>query len=187
MDTSLTILVDSREQAPYTFDGYDCQAETVALDAGDYSIRGFEDRVAIERKSLDDLVGSITGDRRARFERELARARRYELFSVVVEADLKDVSGKAYRSEMKPHAVLQSLIAFQVRYGTAFIWAGNRAGAEYMVFWLFDKYIKEIAYRYKRAYGPSTPRRIVSCSASITTSGQPTQGATATPSMADRV
>lgn len=149
--SGLIILVDGREQLPYTFAGYECQVEASPLDAGDYSVKGFTDRVAVERKSLDDLVGSIIGERRARFERELARARRYELFAVVVEADLKDVTAGGYRSEMKPHAVMQSLITFQVRFGTPFIWAGNRASAEYMVYWLFAKYLREIEQRYKQA------------------------------------
>ena len=40
----------------------------------------------------------------------------------------------AYRSEMKVQAALQSIITFQVRYRTPFVWAGNRAGAEYVTY-----------------------------------------------------
>jgi hypothetical protein len=50
---------------------------------------------------------------------------------------------------MKAHAALQSIIAFQVRYRIPFVWAGNRAGAEYMTFSFLAKYLREIGERYK--------------------------------------
>jgi len=63
-----TIICDSREQLPYEFSGMEwgagetCVVPTVVrgLAQGDYSIQGLEDRIAIERKSLDDLYGSVT-------------------------------------------------------------------------------------------------------------------------------
>jgi ERCC4-type nuclease len=147
----LKILIDTREQAPYTFVDFKAQTEPAALPVGDYSLPGFVDRVAIERKSLGDLVGCLMGGNRERFERELAKARHYELFAVVVEAALDDVRRGKYRSEMKPHAALQSLCAFQVRYRAAIVWAGDRRGAEYVTYSLLAKYLREIEERYKQA------------------------------------
>jgi DNA excision repair protein ERCC-4 len=147
----MKILVDSREQAPFLFRGYDVTLETAALPVGDYSLPGFTDRVAIERKELNDLISCLLNGNRDRFERELARARHYDLFAVVVEAPLSAVSQGRYRSEMKAHAALQSLLAFQVRYRTPFIWAGNRAGAEYMTYGLLAKYLREMGERFKQA------------------------------------
>jgi len=91
------------------------------------------------------------GKDRERFERELKKGRAYDLFAVVVEAPLSDVSQGRYRSEMKPHAALQSLIAFQVRYRLSIVWAGNRAGAEYLTYSLLSKYLREMEERYKQA------------------------------------
>lgn len=65
---------------------------TEALPAGDYSLPGFEDRVAIERKSVDNLIGCLMNSDRSRFERELQRASHYDLFAVVVESTLHGVS-----------------------------------------------------------------------------------------------
>ncbi len=127
------------------------ETERAALPTGDYSLPGFEDRAAIERKSIDDLVGCLKSDNRDRFERELARARHYELFAVVVEATLEDVSKGRYRSEMKPHAALQSIFAFQVRYQVPFLFCGSRAGAEYTTYSLLTKYLQEIGKRYQKA------------------------------------
>lgn len=147
----MKILIDSREQLPFSFAGYEVSLEVAALPTGDYSLPGFQDRVAVERKAIDDLVGCLMGSNRERFERELARGRHYDLFAVVVEASLADVSQGRYRSEMKAKAALQSIIAFQVRYRAPFIWAGNRTGAEYVTYSLLAKYLREIEERYKAA------------------------------------
>jgi len=145
------ILIDTREQQPFSFTRYEVATEPATLPVGDYSLPGFEDRVAIERKSLNDLIGCLMGENRDRFERELYRGRHFDLFAVVVEATLADVSQARYRSKMKPQAALQSIITFQVRYRVPFIWAGNRGGAEYVTYSMLSKYLREIGERYKLA------------------------------------
>ena len=45
------IIIDSREQIPYEFEG----SQVGTLKSGDYSLDGFQDRVAVERKSKADL------------------------------------------------------------------------------------------------------------------------------------
>jgi DNA excision repair protein ERCC-4 len=147
----ITILTDSREQQPYPFMGFGVLAQPATLPTGDYSLPGFEDRAAIERKTLDDLIGCLVGLNRARFERELARASKFKMFAVVVEASLEDVSKRRYRSEMKPEAALQSIIIFQVRYHVPFMWCGTRTGAQYVTHGLLAKYLREVGERYKLA------------------------------------
>ena len=149
--------MDSREQNPFTFQGYQADSEPATLPVGDYSLPFWEDRVTIERKTLNDLVGCLMGKDRTRFERELTKGRAYDLFCVIVEASLEDVSRGRYRSEIKPHAVIQSIIVFQVRYGVSFVWAGNRAGAEYVTYSLLSKYLREIGERFKLAMENETP------------------------------
>ena len=147
----MRILIDSREQRPFTFKGYDVDPETVTLPVGDYSLPGFTDKVAIERKELNDLISCLMNGNRDRFERELAKARHFDLFAVVVQAPLSAVSRGQYRSEMKTQAALQSILTLQVRYRAAFMWAGNRADAEYIVHGLLSKYLREIGERFKMA------------------------------------
>jgi len=134
---------------PYLFRGFDVETEVVALPVGDYSLPGFTDKVAIERKELNDLISCLMNGNRDRFERELAKTRHFDLFAVVVQAPLSAVSRGQYRSEMKVQAALQSILTFQVRYRVAFVWAGNRAGAEYVVHGLLSKYLREIGGRFK--------------------------------------
>lgn len=146
----MLLVVDTREQKPYSFAKYDAEVMRAALPAADYSLPGFEDRVVVERKSVNDLIGCLTKDR-ARFERELAKLRTYELAAVVIEASMQDIANGAYRSDMKPHAALQSIFALQVRHGVPFIFAGNRAGGEYATYSLLEKYLSETEKRYQAA------------------------------------
>ena len=147
----MKILIDTREQLPYAFERYQVDTMPATLPAGDYSLPGFEDRAAVERKSLDDLIACLMGANRERFERELARARHHDLFAVVVEATLLDVSRGKYTSNMNSHAALQSILAFQVRYRVPFVWAGNRPGGEYVTHGLLSKYLAEIEKRFEHA------------------------------------
>lgn len=148
----MKILVDSREQRAFSFDAFPgATTETATLPVGDYSLVGFQDRVSIERKSLDDLVSCLMNDNRARFERELAKSRHYDLFAVVVEASLDDLAQGRYKSQMKAASAAQSLFAFQVRYRLSIIWAGNRHRAEYVTYSLLEKYLREISERFKLA------------------------------------
>lgn len=147
----MKIITDTREQRPYSFENYGVQVIPGTLQTGDYSLPGFEDQVAIERKSLNDLIGCLKGKGRERFEKELSRARSYEFFAVVVEADLRQISTKQYHSAMPPHSVIQSLAAFHVRYGVPFLFCGNRAGAEYMAHSFLSKHLYEISKRFEQA------------------------------------
>ncbi|MFZ5427193.1 MAG: ERCC4 domain-containing protein [Thermodesulfobacteriota bacterium] len=140
----LRVVVDTREQRPFAFNHaqYAAEVTTGTLRTGDYSLAGLEHCVAVERKSLDDLIGCLTVGR-DRFERELDRARSLECFAVVIEATLDDVARHRYTSRMSPHSALQSILAFQVRYGVPFVWAGSRGGGEYVTYWTLEKFRRE--------------------------------------------
>ena len=91
----MRILIDSREQVPFTFEHEryaGTSVEAGPLDTGDYSLAGLADRVAVERKSLPDLVACLSQGRE-RFERELQRAAALDAFAVVVEASWADLAG----------------------------------------------------------------------------------------------
>ncbi len=148
MNGKLRIVQDSREQAPYSFANFpDVICEVGALDTGDYSLVGFEDRISLERKRLDDLVACLSSNRE-RFERELARARNFEMFAVVCEFPLQDIILGRYRSQMKSTAVIQSICAFSVRYHCGFLFCGSRAGGELMTYSLLSKFAYEIRKRF---------------------------------------
>lgn len=72
----ITVVVDTREQEPYSFDSDKVSAVRKALPAGDYSLVGLEERVAVERKSLTDFVSTVIRGRK-RFHRELEKLSAY--------------------------------------------------------------------------------------------------------------
>lgn len=123
-----TIVIDSREQEPYSFDPRLTNAERRALQAGDYSVGGLEDQVAVERKTLDDFVSTLI-HRRRRFRQELGKLSRYRAACVVVEAELLDVLGKRYRGEARPAAIVGSTLSILLDYRVPVVFCGNRQAA----------------------------------------------------------
>jgi ERCC4-type nuclease len=69
----VAVAVDSREQDPVPIRRL--RSIRTNLYAGDYALASAEWAAAIERKSIEDLVGCCTGENRERFERELMRLR----------------------------------------------------------------------------------------------------------------
>lgn len=139
----MKILVDSREQLCFAFSGPkypNTTTERATLYIGDYSIPGLDHQVAIERKSLDDLAGSITQGRE-RFEKELQRSMGLEFFAIVVEAEMGHIAKHSYRSRMNPKSFIQTMFAYQVRYGCHVVWAGSRIRAEYATYSLLQKFV----------------------------------------------
>jgi len=98
---NITLIIDTREQNAYKFKTPSIRA---TLSTGDYSIQGYEDQIAIERKNLDDCVGSLSIGR-DRFERELKRSKSYEYFALVIETSLGDLATGNYRSRMNPKSI----------------------------------------------------------------------------------
>lgn len=123
------IIVDTREQTPFVFKDFDVEPGT--LPTGDYSIKGLEGLVSIERKSLPDLIACF-GPGRERFERELHRLKAYRCRAVIIECDYSDIVSGNYRSKMSPKAAVASIGAFSQRYQVPFILAGEY-GAEYAI------------------------------------------------------
>lgn len=147
----MKIVIDTREQAPFAF-AHEKYAGTAtapaALDTGDYSLAGLTDRVAVERKSLPDLVACL-GRERERFERELQRAAALDAFAVVVEASWSELADGRYRSRLNPHSACQSVLAFTARHRIPFLFAGSRAGAEYACHGFLKQYLESARKRWK--------------------------------------
>ncbi len=141
----MKIICDSREQLPYLFVNDDLykgtKLETGTLATGDYSLVGLEDRVAVERKSLDDLMNCLGRDRE-RFMREMERGRRLESFCVVAECDWRAIAQGAYRSQIRPQSALATIHAIMSRMMIPVIFAGSRAGGEFSTF----SFLKQFSY-----------------------------------------
>ena len=115
---------------------------------GDYSLVGAEHLIAIERKELNDLIGSLTTGRE-RLEKELWKGKALDYFALVVEASLSDIINGHYRSQMEPKSAIQSLLAFSIRYHLPVWFCENRKYAERITQSLLEKYAREIQKRFE--------------------------------------
>jgi ERCC4-type nuclease len=114
------ILVDTREQTPLVFSAA-VSTQRVTLATGDYTIAGASNVVAIERKSLPDLVMCV-GVERERFIDCCRRLRDYPVRVLVVEAELGAVLLHRYRSETTPQSVIGTTIAIMADYHVPVMW-----------------------------------------------------------------
>lgn len=118
----VTAIADSREQLPLDLTPMRAVRET--LTTGDYSIKGLEHCIAVERKSLADLIGCV-GVHRERFEREIQRLLAYETRAIVVEASWSALELGQWRSAVSPQAALGSVLGWIAR-GIPVVLAGDR-------------------------------------------------------------
>ena len=133
--TDAMIVIDVREKLPYAFTG----AVTKSLKAGDYTVVGYENRVAIERKSKADAYRSV-GYARERFKREIKRLADYEYAAVVIESSLPAFLNPPPFGELHPHAAIGTLLSWSVRYRLPLFFAGDREHAEALTRKLLEKF-----------------------------------------------
>lgn len=125
----IEMIVDTREQKPWQFPSDEFNVVRRGLIAGDYSIAGMENKVAIERKSIGDLVNTVIGQW-LRFRKELNRLSGYEFAAIVVEADVSDLMEHRYESEADPASVWGRCNACFVDHGIPVLWWGSRQYCE---------------------------------------------------------
>ena len=128
---TMVCICDSREQdteqSKRRYADFGVPWERGKLDFGDYSAVftlpdgtefSLKDKVCVERKmSIDELCGCYTHDR-ARFEREFERAKAVngKIYLLIEEASWEKAYNGKYRSQMKPQALVASMLAWLARY-----------------------------------------------------------------------
>ncbi len=118
-------VIDTREQLP--LDLSPLQTVEGTLPTGDYSVRGLENVVAIERKSLGDLLSCI-GVERERFDREVIRLLAYPVRALVVEATWPDLERGEWRSKVTTAAAVGSCLGW-IAQGLPVVMAGDHSRA----------------------------------------------------------
>lgn len=138
---AFTIIVDTREQKPYEFETYPVTTIRNGLITGDYSIEGYEDRIAVERKSKSDLFQSL-GSGRKRFEREFERLAEFEYAALVIEDTWEGLRTPPERTLMNYKSVMNSLVSWGIKYKVQVFPVGSRRLAECMIYRIFEKYLR---------------------------------------------
>lgn len=117
----------------------------------DYSIEGLEEFIQIERKSLEDLYGTL-GGRRGEFEAEIARINECEFAAVIVEASWRQILHEPpRRSQLNPRSVEGTIQAWSIRYPRVHWFAcDGRCGGERMAFRLLDMFWRQRMHNKKQ-------------------------------------
>jgi ERCC4-type nuclease len=142
------VVIDTREKRPWSFPDEYVETRIGKLNAGDYALDG-DNAFAIERKSLDDFLGTIsTGWER--FLREIGRMEgaRFQRKVIIVEGDFEStcfresttgemVSPQHNHPRLSPQFVTKR-IAELTMMGVAVIFAGRpeyAAAIAYRILW----------------------------------------------------
>jgi len=145
-----TIVIDTNETYPFAFDSiFDDKDQRVVVSTmrsplylsglADYTIKGFEQDIAIERKA-DDLESSMS-ERRDIFEQELSRLNDCCQHAwVVVEKQWSEILGDDHRHGARARSVSRTVISWQVKYpGVQWWFCAGRYHAEQVAFRLLEK------------------------------------------------
>lgn len=137
-----SLIVDTREKNPWDWESDDAFGEVIytKLDGGDYSLRGLENILVIERKAtVDELFVNFTKDRE-RIKAEFERLKDHKFRILVVEETCDDVLNpyKYYVNKKKinrkspkmPVAVVASgLTNLMLEHNVHVIFGGGRSQA----------------------------------------------------------
>lgn len=135
------VIKDTREQDGWFFSPYDqCNGmEIGTLSTGDYTMRGFEDVVCIERKGCVSEIAGNLGKKKNAFNAEMERMKDYAFSFVICEFSMEDLlnypngSNVPYklRSQVKVTGkyLLKCLLEFQIWYNTKVLFCDNKKNA----------------------------------------------------------
>lgn len=165
-----TILRDTRERRPWTFDGCAVETRDVTLATGDYAVPSdcaydpdadtYHPRFAVERKTCHDFLTALTADR-DRFKAELARAADWAApLAVVVETSWETILGGRgcmVRRDVHPNQVAGTVAAWTRHHNVAFRFTQTRRRAELCAFLLLVRHNLRRRLDETGSEDPSTP------------------------------
>lgn len=136
-----TVVKDTREQDGYFFSEFNTCAGMVEekLDTGDYSIKGMEDKICIERKGCVEELAVNLGQKKHAFLAEIERMNSFPHKFIVLEFSLEDlikfpdetripVKNKA-SLKITGKYMLKCLFEFQLYNNVQILFCGNKYNA----------------------------------------------------------
>ena len=157
---AFTIIIDTREQTPYTFEGIrdrhaprsrpgqpapfvKVRTHRAKLDVGDYGVildNGWNAQVIVERKTLADLYQTL-GKERDRFEREVELANELNIqLHLVVESDFAGLMRvPSHVRQVTARTITGTLASWSIRFPWLHAWTpGPREAAEKWTYRLLE-------------------------------------------------
>lgn len=134
------LLIDTREKQPFDFEPDDAfeSIEYVKLEAGDYSIKGLEHLIVIERKATVDELFINFSKEKERINAEFERLKNHKFKILMIEASCEDVMNpmKYYinkkginkqHPKMPVAVVMNGLNDLIIGHGVLVMFGGSRA------------------------------------------------------------
>lgn len=150
---NISFVVDTREQMPYQFEGR--KSFVHGLPVGDYGLgnKNKNDNVellsvSIERKTLDDFIGSVSKGRE-RFEKEIHTGKALDYFALVIEADCADIEKHNYRSDMNPKSAMSTIYSWSAKHRLPVWFCSDRVNGERITMTLLEFYAKSVYKKFK--------------------------------------
>ena len=123
------VLIDTREKLPFDFSRFPnwiAEEKRQKLKVGDYSVEGMEKLLALERKTLSDLITTMMQER-PRFFKLCEQLAKYRWRALIVEASYEDIKSP-YDQDYTfahPNAVSGSLDALEAKFGIPVIYTSQ--------------------------------------------------------------
>jgi hypothetical protein len=135
MNKKFVIIKDTREKQSWQFNKtqYCAGMEIDTLTTGDFTIRGLENILSLERKASTSEIATNLFEKR--FYNELKRGQQLKYFFIVCEFTLEDVINFPYNStipnrfwkklRMNSGLMLKKLLEIEIKYNAKIIFAGK--------------------------------------------------------------
>lgn len=139
------IIIDTREQQPWSFDHHVVSSHK--LDTGDYSVRGLENILCIERKkSVSEIANNIT---EKRFKDVIGRMAQYKYSFLLLEFEFDNILSYPVGSnvpkkmwdkiKISPNFIIKHLVELQVFFNIKVLFCGSPSNAEKMALSIMKK------------------------------------------------
>lgn len=142
---NFTIIIDTREQQPWTFSEY--AVANKKLDTGDYSIEGFQEVFAIERKkSINEIANNIV---EPRFKDVINRMGQLKYSFFLLEFSMTDVLNYPIGSNLPkrmwdkvritPAFIMKNILDWQLQHNIKVLFCNNASNAEKVAEYIIKK------------------------------------------------
>jgi len=136
------IIVDTREQRPWTFKGTGWCVKRKRLLTGDYTIHGLEDILRVKRKgNVEEMYQNVcTLERRKDLYEKFKRMAEFPCRMVVVEINPNDLSKDSRYCKMKAKNFLDNWLSLSLTFSVPLLCVGPRTGKQVKrVYAVFEK------------------------------------------------
>jgi len=151
LDRPVIVLRDDREKQPWRIQSPDFRMQKKRLKTGDYTIDGYEEYVAVEKKAnLKEFITNLGGHDRKRFVATLERLAEYEVKCIVIEDALDKRLYNLFKTmptKLSPTSVYFWLNKIIIYYGIPVLFIGRSYNMRNkMLVHMFNWIVEQIEY-----------------------------------------